>query len=73
MFKFDSRVDNKEAMALEMRKKREEDRKNRIFNAKVRQIGVDTKSLEAQIKEKQLLEEEERRREEAYGYFCVLL
>ena len=40
MYKLDLPVDYKEASAIERRRKMEEDRKGRIFNAKIRTIGV---------------------------------
>ena len=71
MFKFDTQFDFKEAAALEMRRKKEEDRKNRIFNPKVRQIGIDKQSLENQIKEKHNIEEANKRIENAFGNFIT--
>lgn len=67
MYKIGTQVDYKEAASIEMRRKREEDRKNRIFNAKERQIGIDTKSLGMQVKQKQQLADVEKRREEAFA------
>lgn len=40
MYKLDLPVDYKEAAAIERRRNMEEQRKSRIFNAKVRTIGV---------------------------------
>lgn len=40
MYKLDLPVDYKEAAAIERRRLMEEQRKSRIFNAKVRTIGV---------------------------------
>ena len=40
MYKLDLPVDYKEAAAIERRRRMEEERKSRIFNAKCRTIGV---------------------------------
>ena len=40
MYKLDIPLDLKEAAAIERRRKLEKERQNRIFNARVRTIGV---------------------------------
>ncbi|XP_058060489.1 RIB43A-like with coiled-coils protein 2 [Anopheles bellator] len=45
--------DQKEALAIERRRRFEESRKQRIFNARRRVIGVDTDALGYQVQEKQ--------------------
>ena len=72
MYKLDLPVDYKEAAAIERRRNQEEQRKSRIFNAKTRLIGIDQQAIEQQLKDRQQLEEYERRREEAFGR-CNLL
>ncbi|CAH0559961.1 unnamed protein product [Brassicogethes aeneus] len=52
--------DRREAAKLEKRKIFEEERKKRIFNAKTRLIGVDTKALDTQLIQKQKKKDEER-------------
>ncbi|XP_068083123.1 RIB43A-like with coiled-coils protein 2 [Anabrus simplex] len=58
--------DLKEAAKIERRRKFEEERRGRIFNARNRLIGIDKEALEKQIKEKQLRDQEERKINEAY-------
>ena len=66
MYKLDLPVDYKEAAAIERRRNMEEQRKSRIFNARTRLIGIDEQALEQQRKDRQQMEEFERRREEAF-------
>lgn len=40
MHKLDLPIDHKEAAIIDARRKREQERQSRIFNARVRQIGV---------------------------------
>ena len=67
MYKLDLPVDMHESAAIERRKIREQQRQSRIFNARVRTIGVDVQSLEEQVKERKWMEEQERRRHEAFA------
>ncbi|XP_041349101.1 RIB43A-like with coiled-coils protein 2 [Gigantopelta aegis] len=67
MYKLDLPVDYKEASAIERRRKMEEDRKGRIFNAKIRTIGVDTQALTQQARDKAQQEEYEQKRHEAFA------
>lgn len=50
-----TKSDLKEASMIEQRRKFEEERKKRIFNAKERVIGIDKRDLEQQIAEKERL------------------
>ncbi|XP_058812443.1 RIB43A-like with coiled-coils protein 2 [Topomyia yanbarensis] len=56
--------DRKEAAAIERRRQFEQVRRQRIFNARQRVIGIDTTALENQLQEKHRLEQEalERKR-----------
>jgi len=45
MYKLDIPIDNKEAAAIERRRKLEKDRQDRIFNARARTIGVSKQLL----------------------------
>lgn len=47
MYKLDLPVDYKQAAAIERRRAMEEERKSRIFNPKVRQIGVSKLKLQS--------------------------
>ncbi|CAG5118410.1 unnamed protein product [Candidula unifasciata] len=67
MYKLDLPVDYKEAAAIERRRAMEEERKSRIFNAKVRQIGVDKQALDQQIFDRKQMEDYERRIHEAFA------
>lgn len=54
-----SKQDLKEAASVERRRRFEEDRKKRIFNARERIIGVDSLGLSNQINEKSELAQKE--------------
>ncbi|ESO95658.1 hypothetical protein LOTGIDRAFT_188374 [Lottia gigantea] len=71
MYKLDLPVDYKEAAAIERRRKMEEERQSRIFNSKVRTIGIDNQAIEQQIADRKQQEEYERRREEAFAADAV--
>ncbi|KAL3853419.1 hypothetical protein ACJMK2_017001 [Sinanodonta woodiana] len=71
MYKLDLPIDYKEAAAIERRRNMEEQRKSRIFNAKVRTIGIDVQALEQQMKDRKQQEEYERRRTEAFASDAV--
>ncbi|PSN32995.1 RIB43A-like with coiled-coils protein 1 [Blattella germanica] len=58
--------DHKQAAAIERRRRFEEERKSRIFNARQRLIGVDLRALEVQIAERKAQEQDERRKDEAF-------
>lgn len=80
MYKLDLPVDTREAAAREARQNRETQRKSRIFDARTRQMGVDTEALTAQIAEKELLKQAEREGKAAYdadmlktAQICTLL
>ncbi|KAH9488209.1 Protein Tax-1 [Bulinus truncatus] len=67
MYKLDLPVDYKQAAAIERRRAMEEERKTRIFNAKVRQIGIDKQAIEQQVFDRKQMEEYERKRHEAFA------
>ncbi|XP_063952991.1 RIB43A-like with coiled-coils protein 2 [Lytechinus pictus] len=67
MYKLDLPIDHKEAAAIERRRNLELERQSRIFNAKVRTIGVDVQSLKEQAHDRQLQEQREHEREEAFA------
>ncbi|XP_019563905.3 RIB43A-like with coiled-coils protein 2 [Aedes albopictus] len=58
--------DLKEAAALERRRQYEEARKQRIFNARRRVIGIDATALEHQVKEKQEIEQDALERQRKF-------
>ncbi|XP_018424640.1 PREDICTED: RIB43A-like with coiled-coils protein 2 [Nanorana parkeri] len=66
MYKLDLPVDPKESAAIERRRNREQQRQSRIFNAKVRTIGVDVPTLERQREERKAMERLEKARDEAF-------
>lgn len=66
MYKFDLPLDTREANAIARRRNCEEQRKSRIFDARTRQIGVDTSALTTQIEEKRLRDQAEAERNKAY-------
>eukprot|EP00802_Teleaulax_amphioxeia_P008998 Tamp_09012.p1 GENE.Tamp_09012~~Tamp_09012.p1 ORF type:complete len:388 (-),score=159.43 Tamp_09012:934-2097(-) len=63
----DVRKEQAEARVIERRRRLEEERKMRIFNAKQRTIGVDRQALELQIQEKEMAKEMERQRDQAFA------
>jgi len=67
MYKLDLPVDMHESAAIERRRIREQQRQSRVFNARVRTIGVDVNSLEQQVNERKWIEEQENRREQAFA------
>jgi len=80
MYKLDLPIDLRESAAIERRRIKEQQRQSRIFNARVRTIGVDLQSLEQQVGERKWMEDQERRRHEAFANdmamndrICVLL
>ncbi|XP_028400713.1 RIB43A-like with coiled-coils protein 2 [Dendronephthya gigantea] len=80
MYKLDLPVDMKETAAIQRRRNAELQRQSRIFNARVRTIGVDLDGLKNQAAERKEREETERQREEAFANqtnrndkICVLL
>lgn len=66
MYKLDLPLDLKEVAAIERRRNREQQRQSRIFNAKVRTIGVDVEVLKCQVEERKLAEKKEKAREESF-------
>ncbi|XP_074725626.1 RIB43A-like with coiled-coils protein 2 [Strix uralensis] len=56
--------DPQEAAALERRRQRERQRQNRIFNARLRTIGVDKDALDTQVKDRKIQEAAEKARNE---------
>jgi len=67
MYKLDLPIDLKESAAIERRRNLELQRQSRIFNSKVRTIGVDLGALEEQTKDRKLQEEREHMRDEAFA------
>lgn len=67
MYKLDLPVDKNEFEAIEARRQRELQRQSRIFNAKVRTIGIDLQAVQEQERDRRMREEMERRRHEAFA------
>lgn len=67
MYKLDIPLDKKEAEAIKRRQKNEDDRKERIFNARTRIIGVDRAALECQVTERNNAEAVDAARDSAYS------
>ncbi|XP_050412999.1 RIB43A-like with coiled-coils protein 2 [Patella vulgata] len=67
MYKLDLPVDYKEAAAIERRRKMEEHRQSRIFNSKVRTIGIDEQAIQQQLSDKKEQELYEKNRLEAHA------
>ncbi|XP_069039508.1 RIB43A-like with coiled-coils protein 1 [Lepisosteus oculatus] len=66
MYKVDLPVDGALAAAVERRRLAEAQRRSRVFNPRVRTLGVDLPGLERQVEERRVLEEAERRRDRAF-------
>ena len=50
MYKVDIPPDQREKLAVEARRKREEERKDRIFNARERTMGLDLNTISKQVR-----------------------
>lgn len=66
MYKLDLPIDLKEAAAIERRQNLEKARQNRIFNARVRTIGVDVDALSQQVNDRKIKEDTEKARDESF-------
>ncbi|XP_050298290.1 RIB43A-like with coiled-coils protein 2 [Anthonomus grandis grandis] len=60
-FQLMTEKDKREAAYIERKRMQEEERKKRLFNPRVRLIGIDKDALEAQVQEKKRLEAEKKR------------
>ncbi|XP_009093439.1 RIB43A-like with coiled-coils protein 2 [Serinus canaria] len=60
--------DLEEAAALERRRRRDLLRRDRIFNARIRTIGIDKDALDAQVKEKKIREAAEKAEHERFAH-----
>jgi len=67
MYKLDLPLEKKEAAAIQRRQKNEEERKDRIFDARTRIIGVDREALETQVTERKQAESVDQARNNAYN------
>ncbi|CAH8468172.1 unnamed protein product [Schistosoma guineensis] len=67
MYKLDLPIDTKEATAIELRRRREKERQARIFDSRIRQIGIDDEALKHQVEEKKLRDLDEKQRDLAYA------
>ncbi|CAI9531542.1 unnamed protein product [Staurois parvus] len=66
MQKLDLPVDMKEATVLQRRRDAELQRQSRVFDARVRTIGVDKDALDHQVRDTKTLEQTENQRQEAF-------
>ncbi|NWI45380.1 RIBC2 protein, partial [Picathartes gymnocephalus] len=57
-----------EAAAVELRRRRELLRRGRIFNARIRTIGIDKDALDAQVKERKIQEAAEKAEHERFAH-----
>ncbi|XP_059834001.1 RIB43A-like with coiled-coils protein 2 [Hypanus sabinus] len=67
MHKLDGPVDLKEAAIIARRRDVEVQRKNRVFNTRVRTIGIDQQALDAQVQDRKLQEGTEASKHAAYA------
>lgn len=67
MYKLDIPLEKKEAAAIKRRQTNEEERKERIFDARTRIIGVDRDGLETQVTERKQAEAVDAARNQAYN------
>ncbi|XP_077325484.1 RIB43A-like with coiled-coils protein 2 isoform X2 [Lithobates pipiens] len=66
MYKLDLPVDLKEAAVLQRRRDAELQRQSRVFDARVRTVGVDKDALRHQIQDKKTRKETDNKRQEAF-------
>ncbi|XP_019959205.2 RIB43A-like with coiled-coils protein 2 [Paralichthys olivaceus] len=66
MYVVESAAERSAKASLQRRRDREAERKERIFNDKLRTIGVDHEALDKQVKEKQKQEVAEKEKQKAY-------
>nr|XP_060619217.1 RIB43A-like with coiled-coils protein 1 [Anolis sagrei ordinatus] len=71
MYKVDIQADTKDAAAIEARRNREKQRQSRIFNARYCKMGVDVEGLKRQVEERNLRNEAEKQRDEAFDAYRV--
>jgi len=71
MYKLDLPLDQKQQAAIERRRNQELARQSRIFNAKIRTIGVDVDAINQQVQDKKRREDRERLRDEAFAADAV--
>merc|ERR1712123_198705 len=67
MYKLDLPLEKKEAAAIARRQKNEEERKERIFDARTRIIGVDREALCTQVTERNQADAVDHARNNAYN------
>lgn len=67
MYKVDLSVDKKEEKTVEMRRAAETARKARIFNTRLRVMGLDLDALNQQVQEKKHQQNMEKQRDKALG------
>lgn len=67
MYKVDLPVDQSTENAVERRRSAEKARKARIFNTRLRVMGLDLDALNQQVQERQDQQNMERQRDKAFG------
>ncbi|XP_078076211.1 RIB43A-like with coiled-coils protein 2 [Mustelus asterias] len=67
MHKLDGPVDLKEAAVIAGRRDLELQRQNRVFNARLRTIGIDKQALDGQINDRKIQEETKAKKDLAYA------
>lgn len=73
MYKVDLPIDQSIEMAVERRRSAEKARKARIFNTRVRVMGLDLDALNLQVQERKHQQLTERQRDSAFGKRHVYL
>ncbi|XP_044133793.1 RIB43A-like with coiled-coils protein 2 [Bufo gargarizans] len=66
MYKLDLSVDLAEAAVLQRRRNAEQQRQSRVFDSRVRTIGMDKEALDVQVHDKKIQKEIENKRQEAF-------
>ncbi|XP_040271568.1 RIB43A-like with coiled-coils protein 2 [Bufo bufo] len=66
MYKLDLPVDLDEAAVLQRRRNAEQQRLSRVFDSRVRTIGMDKEALDVQVHDKKIQKEIENKRQEAF-------
>lgn len=71
MYKVDLLLDKSTENAVETRRAAEAARKARIFNTRLRVMGLDTDALNRQIQEKKRQQDMEKQRDKAFGKLWI--
>lgn len=72
MYKVDLPLDQSKEKVVEARRSAETARKARIFNTRLRVMGLDLDALNQQVQEKKLIQNIEKQRDQAFGNLWII-